>query len=144
MAAGKQGSSGVVITYDDAPGGTPRTMTSHIREIGGVKVEAITQQSNPFGTSWEEHTPSGMAKTNDVTVHGSFDTTATTGPHVVFQVQSGDRDPQGLLRTFTFSPGDSKTFTSETRLLSYEVLGKNGNLTEYEAVIRFSGAGAWS
>ena len=142
--AGKYGSASVAITYDSTPGGSPQTITPYVREIGGVKVEAITQQSNPFGTSWEEHTPSGVAKVSDVALHGFFDTTASVGPHVVFMIQSGDRDPQGALRTLTFAPGDGKTFTAETRLLSYEVIGKNGNLTEYEAMIRISGAGTWS
>lgn len=142
MAVGKQGSSGIVITYDDGPGGTPRTMTPFILSIGGIKIEQINEQSNPFGTSNEAHTPTGMQRVPDIEVEGHFDTTATTGPHVVFG--SPDSSPQGSTRTFTFSPGDSKTFTMETRLVSYEVLGQNGNLTRYKAVIRQAGAGAWA
>lgn len=144
MAAGKFGSASLVITIDDAPGGSPQTITSHVRDIGGVKVEAITQQSNPFGVSYEEHTPTGVAKMGPIAIHGFYNTTATSGPHVVFMVQSGDRDPQGATRTFTFAPGDSKTFTAEVRLLSYEVLGKNGNLTEYEATIQPTGTLTWA
>jgi len=137
--AGRYGGQSIVITYDDAPGGTARTITPYVTEIGGIKVEHITEQTNPFGTSWEEHTPVGMSRVADIEIGGYFDTTATVGPHVVFLPASGDRDPQGSLRTFTFAPGDSKVFTAETRLLSYEVLGKVGNLTKYKAMIRISG-----
>jgi len=142
--AGKYGSSSIAITFDDAPGGTPRTVTPYVREIGGVKIEAINQESHPFGVAWFESTPSGMARVPDIAVHGFFDTTATVGPHVVFMVQSGDRDPQGATRTLTFAPGDGKVFTGECRLLSYEVLGKNGAITEYEAVLRPTGSAAWA
>jgi uncharacterized protein (DUF2147 family) len=142
--AGKYGSSSIVIQYDDAPGGTLRNMSAHIREIGGVKVEAITEESHPFGVSWKEKLPTGLAQVADVEITGFYDTTATTGPHVVFMVQSGDRDPQGSTRSFSFAPGDGKTFTCETRLKSYEVLGKVGALTQYKAVVEFTGTGAWA
>lgn len=137
--AGKYGSSSIAITIDDAPGGSPQTITPYVREIGGIKIEAINQQSNPFGVSFEEHTPVGVKKVGPIPIHGFFNTTATSGPHVVFNPASGDSDPQGATRTFTFTPGDSKTFTAEVRLLSYEILGKNGALTEYEAVIQPTG-----
>jgi hypothetical protein len=140
--AGKYGSSSVVITYDDAPGGTPQTVTPYITAIGGVKVEQITEQSNPFGTGSEAHTPTGMQRVPDIPVDGFFDTTATEGPHVVFGTP--DDGPQDATRTFTFAPGDSKTFTMETRLVDYEVLVQNGLLTKFKATIRQAGAGAWT
>lgn len=140
--AGKYGSPSIVITYDSTAGGSPQTITAYVTSISGIKKEAITQQSNPFGVAYEDNTPTGVHKVSDITIGGFYDTTATSGPHVVF----GDPDdgPQDSTRTFTFAPGDSKTFTMETRLVSYEVLGKNGNLTEYQAVIRQAGAGTWS
>lgn len=140
--AGKYGSASLVITYDDGPGGTARTITPYVLTIGGIKKEAITQQTNPFGVAYQSHTPTGVTKVDDITITGIYDTTATSGPHVVF----GDPDdgPQDSTRTFTFAPGDSKTFTMETRLVSYQVTGKNGNLTEFEAVIRQAGDGVWS
>lgn len=140
--AGKYGSASIAITFDDAPGGTARTITPYVREIGGIKVEAITEQSNPFGTSWEEHTPTGVSKIAPISLKGFFDTTATVGPHVVFK--DVDDGPQDATRTFTFAPGDSKVFTVEARLVSYEVLGQNGNLTQYEAMIQPTGSGAWA
>lgn len=142
MGVGKQGSAQITISYDDGPGGTLRAITPYVREIGGIKAEQINQESHPFGVANMANTPVGVQQVPDIAIHGFFDTTATVGPHVVFLTP--DSDPNGATRTFTFVAGDSKTFNMETRLKSYEVLGKNGNLTEYEAVIVQAGAGAWS
>lgn len=140
--AGKYGSASIVITYDDSPGGTARTITPYVTSIGGIKKEAITEQTAPFGQAYEAHTPTGMTRTPDIEIMGWYDTTATSGPHVVFIAP--DDGPQDSTRTFTFAPGDSKTFTMETRLVSYEVIGRNGLLSQYKAVIRQAGDGAWT
>jgi hypothetical protein len=140
--AGKYGSASLAITYDDGPGGTGRVITPFVREISGVKVESINEESHPFGVSWKESTPVGLNQVPDITISGFWDTTATTGPHVVFG--SPDDGPQDLTRTFVFAPGDSKTFTVETRLISFEVLGQVGALTRYQAVIRPTGTGTWA
>lgn len=137
------GSGSVVITYDDAPGGTARTITPYVREIGGVKVEALQARSESFGDLWHEHTPTGMKMVAAVSIKGFYDDTATTGPHVVFR--SPDDDPSDATRTLAVTFGGTNgTATVETRLISYEVLGKNGNLTEYEAVVQPTGSLAWS
>jgi hypothetical protein len=140
--SGKYGSASITISFDDAPGGTLRDMTQYILTMSGIKREAITQQTNPFGTSAEASTPTGMIKVPDITVTGIFDTTASTGPHVVFGTP--DTSPQAATRTLTVVFGDGKTATMESRLVSYEVIGKDGNLTEYSAVIRQAGDLVWS
>jgi hypothetical protein len=140
--AGKYGSASLAVSLDDAPGGTLRVITPHVREIGGIKVEAITEESNPFGTAWRGTTPTGTATIADVAIKGHFDTSATTGPHVV--MGTPDKNPQDATRTFVFAPGDGKTFTAECRLVSYEVIAENEKLTQYEAVIRFDGVGTWA
>ena len=83
--AGKYGSASVTITYDDAPGGTGRIVTGHILTMSGAKIQSVLQASHAFGDSWEEHTPSGLMKMEPVTLTGFWDTTATTGPHVVLR-----------------------------------------------------------
>jgi hypothetical protein len=140
--AGKYGSASVTITYDDGPGGTGRAITPYVREIGGVKIEALTEESNPFGTNYKDNTPVGVNQMPDIAIRGFFDTTATVGPHVVFGAP--DDGPQDLTRTLVMVFGDSKTFTVETRLVSYEVLGENNGLTKYEAIIRQAGLPAWT
>jgi hypothetical protein len=140
--AGKYGSQSVTITYDDGPGGTGRAVTNFILTMGGVKLTALTEPSHAFGDSWEEHTPTGMAKMEALTLEGQWDTTVTTGPHVVFLTP--DDGPQDSTRTLVIVFGDSKTMTVETRLTSYEVIGKNGNLTMFRAEILPTGAPVWS
>jgi len=139
---GKYGSASVTITYDDGPGGTGRVITGHVLTMSGAKITSAMQASHAFGDGWEESTPSGLMKMDPVTVTGFFDTTATTGPHVVFIAP--DDGPQDSTRTLVMVFGDSKTMTVETYLVSYEVLGKNGALTEFSAVIQPTGTATWS
>ena len=140
--AGKYGSQSITVTYDDSPGGSGVAVTNHVLTMSGVKIVSAMQLSHAFGDSAEETTPSGMTKVEPLTLTGFWDTTATTGPHVVFLTP--DDGPQVATRTLVIVFGDSKTFTAETRLVSYSVLGKVGALTEFEAVIQVTGAHAWS
>ena len=140
----KYGSASVTITIDDAPGGSPTAITQYVREIGGAKIENLTQETQPFGTSWIENTSTGVRKVDDIAINGLFDDTATTGPHDILRVQDAEVGPGADTRTLALVYGGGKTFTVEGIMASYEVLGKNGNLTEYAAIFRPSGAGVWS
>lgn len=142
MAAGKHGSSEITVTYDDGPNGTGRAITNYVLTMGGVKITSNMQPSHALGDSWEESLPSGMKKMDPVTLTGYWDDTATTGPHVVFL--EPDDGPQDLTRSLVIVFGNSKTLSVETYLVSYEVLGKNGALTEFSAVIQPTGAATWS
>jgi hypothetical protein len=142
--AGKYGSADVTVTYDDAPGGTGRAITNFVMELGGAKIVVATQTSHAFGDAWEEHTPTGMRSSPAIPVSGQFDTTATTGPHVVLRPGDGDASPQALTRTLVIVFGDGKTFTVETRLVDYEVKGNNGQLTTFTATLQPTGAAVWS
>lgn len=140
--AGKYGSQSVTITYDDAAGGSGQAVTGYIQTMSGIKITSAMQASHAFGDSWEESTPSGMMKMEPVTLSGHWDTTPTTGPHVVFIAP--DDGPQDATRTLVVVFGDSKTMTVETRLISYEVTGVNGGLTQFTAVIQPTGTATWS
>lgn len=144
MAVGKQGSKEVTVTYDDAPGGTPRVITGFILELGGAKIVVETEESTAFGDAWREYCATGMRSSPDIPVSGHFNTTLVTGPHVTLRPVDGDAEPEGLTRTLAIVFGDGKTFTVETRLAEYEVAGQNGNLTRFNALIRPSGAAVWS
>ncbi len=146
MAAGKHGSAEWTISCDDAQGGTLRAITPYVQTISGIKITAASQVITAFGDTWEKNSPTGTKKVEPVTIGGFFDDTATVGPHVVFltpdtTIYDGTTSTS---RTFTIVVGNSKTFTVEVLLSSYEVLGKNGNLTEYVAVITPTGTGTWS
>jgi hypothetical protein len=139
----KYGSASVVITFDDAPGGTPRIITPYVLTIGGLKIESITQQSNPFGTSNESNTPVGVTKVPDVPIGGLFDDVVTLGPHVVFKVTAADIAPASVGRVLVVNTGGG-IFTITVHLVSYEVIAKNGALTEYAALVRQKSAGVWT
>lgn len=132
--AGKHGAASITITYDDAPGGTGRAVTSFVLTMGGVKLTSTTEVSTAFGDAWEGHLPVGLMRMEPLTLEGFWDTTATTGPHVVFIAP--DDGPQDSTRTLVIVFGDSKTLTVETRLVSYEVLGQVGALTRFRAEIQ--------
>ena len=141
MAAGKHGSSEITISYDYRPGGTPRAVTPYVLTMGAVKLTSNMQVSTAFGASIETMLPTGMSKIDQITLHGFWDDTATVAPHVVFLVP--DTSPQAATRTLAIVFGNAKTWTSEGYLVSYAVLGKNGNLTEFDAVLQ-QNSGAWS
>lgn len=136
----KYGSASVKIEYDDAPGGSLVDVTAHVLSIGGMTIEQITEQSNPFGTSAEAHTPVGVQRVPDIEIEGFYDDTASTGPDAVFGAP--DDGPNDATRTLAVTVGARK-FTMETRLVSYTVLPQNNQLTRYRATIRQAGAGAW-
>lgn len=144
MAAGKHGSPEITFSIDDAPAGTPQTMTNYLLTIGGAKIENVSQPSHAFGDSWAEMLATGFARVPAITVTGYFDDTATTGPHTVFQVKTADRSPTAGTRTVAIGFGNSTSFGGEAIMASYEVLGKNGALTEFAAVIQPVGAWAWT
>lgn len=140
--AGKYGSQSVTVTYDDGPGGTGRAVTNHILTMGGVELTSAMEESHAMGDSYKEHTPTGLLWMEDLELEGHWDTTATTGPHVVFIAP--DDGPQDNTRTLVVVFGDSKTMTVETRLVKYTVLAINGQLTRFKALIRPTGQPAWS
>jgi len=142
--AGKYGSPDVTISIEDAPGGTARAMESFTLEMGGVKITAMTEESTVFGSLWEQHLPTGLRRVEPITLTGFFETTATTGSHAVFQVTASDAAAAADTREVVIVFGDSKTFTFDVRLQSYEVLGAVGAFTRFTAELLPSGAGVWS
>jgi len=143
----KYGSSVVTVTIDDAPGGTPRIITPYVNTIGGLAKELLTQQTNPFGSTAESHTPTGMERTPDIAISGFFDDTATLGPKVVFGTAATwalDKAPGSVGRVLVILAATGATFTITVHLVKYEVIAKNGALTEYSALVRQKSAGVWS
>jgi hypothetical protein len=140
--AGKYGSADVTFAIEDGPGGTSRAIAGFLLEIGGVKITALTEKSDTFGDAWEEHCPTGKRRVEPLTLTGWWDTTATTGTHAV--LSDPDDGPNEDTREVIVVFGDSKTFTFDVRLTSYEVLATNDQLTRFTAELLPSGAGVWS
>lgn len=139
--AGKYGSASVAVTIDDH-GGTPRIITAHVLTIGGLKITQMTQENSPFGVAYEQNTPVGKQKFGPVTIAGNYDTSATTGPHVVFSTL--ETTPQDSTRTLVIAPGDSKTLTVEGYVVEYEIVLTDGKLSGYTAQFVQAGLAVWS
>ncbi len=146
MSVGKQGSASVTIAYDGSPGGAPVSIQNGVLTISGIKITSMTQLTHALGDAWEETSSTGMRKVDPITMTGFFDDTLVTGTHVVLQVTDADVDPNGATRTLTvaFSANAGSTVAGETRLVSYEVIAKNGNLTDFSAVVQPTGTWAWA
>ena len=140
MAAGHHSSSEVTIALDDS-GGTPRTLTSYIMTMGALKITSNTQPSTAYGDSWEKILLTGVRKGEAIELGGFFDDTATSGPHVVCQV---DSSPQASTRTLTVVVGNSVTFSCEGYVTEYAVMGKVGSLTDFQAKYVPSGTVTWA
>ncbi len=139
--SGKYGSASVSVTIDDH-GGTPRDVTAHVRTIGGLKISQISGENSPFGANYQKHTPVGKQQFGPVSIEGDFDTSATTGPHVVFSTL--ETTPQDSTRTLVVVPGDSKTLTVEGYVTDYEVVLTDGQLSGYKATFVQAGLAAWT
>lgn len=143
----KYGPSVVTVTIDDAPGGTPRIITPYVTSIGNIGLEAITQQTNPFGVSSEQHTPIGLDKTPDIDIAGFFDDTASVGPKAVFFNASNwalDKAPGSVGRVLVILAATAMTFTVTVHLVKAEIGLKRDGLTEYTATVRQKSSGVWS
>lgn len=140
----KFGSASVIVSLTDSPGGTARIITPYVNTIGGLKIENLTEQTNPFGSTSEAHSPTGMTKTPDIALEGWLDDTALVGSAVVLKVAAADRAVGSVGRILIVTIGTGQVFTITVHLVSYEVVAKNGSLTQYKAVVRQAGAGVWS
>jgi hypothetical protein len=140
----KHSPSEVVVTIDDAPGGTARIITPYVTSIGGIGLEVLTEQTNPFGVTSEQHTPTGLTKTADIPIGGFFDDTALVGPHVVFAITATDINPSSVGRVLIVLAATARTFTVTVHLVKYEVQLERDGLTKYEALVRQKTTGAWS
>ena len=109
--------------------------------MSGAKITSGMQESTAYGDTVKKMLPTGVLEIARMTLRGFWDTTATTGAHVVFLAP--DDGPQDTTRTLTVAFGDGKTWTSEGYLVSYEVLGKVNGLTEFVAELQ-QNTGAWS
>jgi hypothetical protein len=137
----KHGAPEIIISLDDAPGGTLTPITQYVRGDIKLKIQAQLQASHPFGVAWDESTPTGHGTVDDITLQGLFDDAIWA----IVKVTAGDRSPSGATRTFQVewvggSPAEVDRV--ECRLLSSERTGKAPGLTEYVTVLRPTGAPA--
>ena len=143
----KHGQNEVIVTIDDAPGGTPRVITPYVNTIGDLNIEAITQQTNPFGATSEEHTPVGLDKTADIPITGFYDDTALVGPKAVFFTPATwvlDKASGSVGRVLAIQAATGLTFTVTVHVVRVSIGLKKDGLTEYSVLVRQKTAGVWS
>jgi hypothetical protein len=143
MAVGKQSYTAVTVSLTDS-GAVARTITSFLMQMGGAKINVAMQDSTAFGDAWTKMNPTGMRTASPIPVSGDFDTTATTGPHVVLNPVDADVLPNATARTLVIVFGDSKTFTVSVRISDYEVIATTGKLSSFKATLTPTGAAVWS
>lgn len=142
--AGLYGIDSVTVTLEDAPGGTARSMTGFI--TGGIEVgeKIVSTETTALGDSAREHTPTGLAEYDDITMVVLWDTTATTGTHAVLTPTASDRSPQAVGRELVVVMGDSKTYTQDVRLISAKPMASIGDVQRMNVTLRPTGLHVWS
>ena len=140
--AGKYGPASCTVTLEDSPGGTARALTNFILEGISVKQTSILQDTTALGDSFEEQTPTGTKRTENISLTCIWDTTGTTGTHAI--LGTIDDGPQDDGRQLVVVFGDSKTYTVDVRLMSSEVVAANGAIQTMVAELVPTGTGAWS
>jgi len=115
-------------------GGTPRVTTPFIRSIGGVSIEAVTQDSSVFGSTWAQYISGFFKKAAPIVMGGFYDTTADVGPDVLYAGHEGDLRT-GCILLF----GGAKSVTFDAIIVKYERLPKLGAMTEYQVTLQPTG-----
>jgi hypothetical protein len=136
--SGLYGPADVTVTFEDSPGGTARNIENFL--INGISAKVLSRlfRSDALGDVWEEHVPTGKKAGELMTLEGLWDTTATTGSHVLFK--DVDDGPQDDTRELVVNFGDSKSFTFQMRLMSFEVLAENESVQRFRAELQPTGA----
>ena len=140
--AGKYGPASVTVTIEDSPGGTARALTNFILEGISIKQTSVLQDTTSLGDSFEEQTPTGTKRTENISLTLIWDTTGTTGTHAI--LGTIDDGPQDDGRELVVVFGDSKTYTVDFRLMSSEVVAANGAIQTMVAELVPTGTGTWS
>jgi len=118
-------------------------ITEFVTSIGGIGIEAITEQTNPFGVTSEEHTPVGLERTPDIALGGYFDD-AVGNAHAILQIKAADRSPASVGRALTILVASGFTFSVTVHIVNYTVTPERQGLTKFTAMLRQKSAGSWN
>lgn len=116
-------------------GGTPRVIQAGLRSIGNVSVEALLQESTPFGSVWQTFLSTGIKKMTAFVIGGFYDDTATTGLDAMFSGFQGDYRAGTVIAW-----GGTKTTTVDTIVQKYDRMPKIDAETEVQITLQPSGA----
>ncbi len=128
----KYGSDDLKIEFDNS-GGTLVNVTAHVTEINGFSVQAVLEESTPFGEAWEASLFSGVKLVDDVELTGFYDDTASTGPDALF-------NSLGDTRTLKITWGGTKTSSVEAIIAQYDRNPAVKESTKYTVTLKPTGA----
>ena len=140
----KFSSTVTTVTIDASPGGAAKIITPYVDTINGMAIEAITQQTNPFGVTSEQNTPTGLVKSMDLTLAGLYDNVADVGSWTVLKQVAGDIAVASVGRVLIVLAATGATYTITVHLVKTEVIVTNGSLTRYATLLRPATVGVWS
>jgi len=124
----------------DSTAGTTVDVTQSIRELNGMDVEAMLEESHTMGDSWVEQTFTGLRKMNEITAKGMYDDAASTGFDAIFNDPGNTKTASGASRTLAVKWGGTKITTVEVMIKNYRRLPSRGAITMAECVMTPTGA----
>ena len=125
------GSKDLVIEFSDS-GDTLHDITNDVREVNGVEIEALLQESHGFGKQWVEQAFTGMSKVNPVTMKGFYNDKAN-GVDALWNAK-------GATRRIKFTWGGAKTTEFQVLIQKYNRQPVNGQLTDAMVTLAPSGS----
>lgn len=117
-------------------------ISQQVYDFSGWNVEAILEQSNTFGDTWEEFQSIGVSRVPAITIKGPWDDNTATGTAGLF----GNTTDLGAERVMklnwygTTNPGQALNAKVDFIVQSYKRLPARGALTQYELVAQPTGA----
>ncbi len=132
----------MTVSLENSPGGTAKQIENFL--LNGISAKDISEmmETTALGDSWKERTPIGIKDSDEITLEGIWDTTATSGTHAI--LGTVDDGPQDVGRELVVVFGDSKTWTRDVHLSSYEVLASTSEIQKFSCVLTPTGAAVWS
>ncbi|MCG3168182.1 MAG: hypothetical protein POELPBGB_03982 [Bacteroidia bacterium] len=131
------GSNSLTFKIDLADAGSLVNISNFVRTINNFEIERLLTESTAFGDAWVEHLQTGLRRGNDIEIGGFYDdTAAASGPEGL----NIGAVTHAVTRTVEITWGGSKTSTFEAWIQKYTRTPSVGNLTEWRAVLRPSGA----
>ncbi len=131
------GQSSVKISVSTASGSAAnKDMSDHIDTFNGVSINMITQQSDAFGDSWQEHLPVGVRFMDPLVFEGFYDDAGTSGPHAIW----GNTSDVGADRVYEIDFGSSDVVNGHVLITKYERIASRNALTRFRVTMQPSGA----
>jgi len=127
------GSNSFSLQIDKSDGGTLQDMTPYIESFGDININDGVIEKTPFGVTAAAYLAGVIKKYEPITVGGTYDDTATTGPNAVFG------GTHAVSRSAVITIGGTKTISGEVLLSNYKRAGKVGEYWQYSVDLQFTG-----